>query len=125
MNKPKFYETKEFLELNAEWDKKLEDSGFEDIEKTEYNDFVRPQEFTKRKVKYEGGFDYYKYCQLVLREYDFKRDIDRFIFECHTEGLSVRDIEIRLAETSVRKLKYRVISDIINKIKSDFKESSK
>lgn len=118
--KKKFYETEEFKRLNKEWQKKLEESGFEDIEKSD-NDFIRQhQVFTADKVQSEGGREYYLLCQKILREYDFKDNLHRLIFELHTEGKSVREISTFLQLNSERTLKKSVISDVINKIKNTF-----
>ncbi len=124
MVKKKFFETDEFKKLNEEWSKKLEASGFDDIEKTEDGYTLRPQEFITNKVKYVGGQDYYDFCQQVLRDYPFKRDIDKFIFEAHTEGKSEREIEVLLSKHSYKSLTSVRIHQIIRKIKEDFSRVS-
>ena len=119
MAKKKFYETEEFAQLNAEWKQKLEESGFDDIEKNETDTIIRPQEFYPAS-RYAFTKDYYEYCQDVLRNYPFKRDIDQIIFELHAQGMSDRQIEAELKRRELRAYTYRRVNQIVNQIKNDF-----
>ncbi len=120
MAKKKYYETDDFKELQKSWYGKLKDSGFNDVENFENENMIQPEIFKVDKVQSFGGSEYYDFCQAVLREYNFERHVDQLIFELHTEGKSVREIEIYLQNHSDKKLKYRAINDVINKIKKDF-----
>lgn len=124
----KYFETESFAQMNAEWNQKLAASGFEDIEATE-NGVVRPQIFTAQKTQYVGGANYYEYCQLVLRTFPFKRDLERVVFEYHAEGKSEREIATWLAENAhkeefehlrLKPLTNIRVHQIIKRIKEDF-----
>jgi hypothetical protein len=124
MARKKYFQTKEFHAQAREWEEKLAASQASaevpdfSVQEEEY--VVRPQVFQKEKVQSVGGLDYYQFCQQVLNEYSFKRDIDRLVFELHTEGKSNRDIEIYLITHSYKQLKHFRIGLIINEIKTNF-----
>ncbi len=116
----KFFETDSFAKTKKEWDAKLKTVGFEDIEATD-NGIVRPQIFTTKKVQYDGGEVYYDFCQRLLRDFPFKQDRDRLIFELHAEGKSLRNIEALLKDNQdFRPVKLTQIQKIIHQIKEDF-----
>ena len=112
----KYYETAEFKALEREFYSKLPD----DIEKEDNEYILQPQVFTEQKTQTLGGLGYYEFCQKVLREYNFKRDVDQVIFEQHTEGKSVREIEAYLKKNDLKPLKSYRINLIINEIKEKF-----
>ncbi len=103
MAKKKFYETAEFKKLQAEWAKKLEDSGFQDIEKTEDGYQLRKEMFSledRSKHLYEA--QYLRLCNQILEEFEFKCSNDKLIFALHSRGHSEREIEAYLKENSNR-----------------------
>jgi hypothetical protein len=122
----KFYETAEFQKLKKQWDQKLADSGFEDIEAKEDEHMVRPQEFTTPHQSAElteyvdfvenSGLDYYQFCHQILREFEFKRELDRIVFELYTEGKTIRDISSHLEVSRYKPLKKSSIDDLIKRI---------
>jgi len=134
MSAKKFYETAEFKKLQKEWAKKLADSGFEDIEKNEDEHIVRPQEFTlpanvkpdsmeyTEFVELAGGLDHYEFCQAVLREFNFTREIDRCIFELYAEGKTEREIQEMLPSLGHRAISNVAIHKIIHKIREQFRK---
>lgn len=151
MSSKKFYETAEFKKTQKEWAKKLEASGFEDIEKNEDEYVIRPQEFTipsatKKQKKAEeykfigaearvsdkgkplelvdytdyiderGGMSEYEYHNYILREFEFKRPIDKAIFTLFTEGKTEREISavlpalgFQLDRSNVRRVIDRIL----------------
>lgn len=109
----KFYETAEFKKLNAKWYKKL---GQEQDD----TDVIQPE-----IINGDLSLDYYQLCQSILSEFDFKRPIDKTIFELHTQGMPVREIEEWLQENSIRKLKKDAISEIINRTKEAYLKGSR
>jgi hypothetical protein len=132
MSKKKYYETAEFKKLQGEWEKKLQSSGFDDIEPTHDEYYIRPQEFVVDKKKTSGGLDYYQLCQQILREYDFGHasaesdresfiaDTRRLIFELHTEGRSRREISDSLKDNGVRAYSDKRCEQIIQEIKENY-----
>lgn len=126
MSAKKFYETAEFKKLNKEWAKKLAESGFNDLEKNEDEYVVRPEEITTKfnddsfgsyvEFVENSGLDYYQFCHQILREFPFKREIDKVVFENYTEGKTVREISTKLAEQGLKALKKTAVDEIIKKI---------
>lgn len=123
MSTKKYYEKDSFKTLQNEWENKLLAAEFEDITTHEEEYVVQPQVFKTNKVQSITGLDYYEYCQLILREYNFERDVDLVIFEQHTEGKSVREIEEYLKKNDFKPIKYRQVHNIIERIKETFGRS--
>lgn len=120
MAKKSAFDTPAFKELQKQWYLKLEKSGFDDIEKGEPETVVRPQVIKTKKKQYEGGASYWELCQQILREYPFKRPVDRAIFEMHAEGLSFREISDKLMEREFKRITYRGVHKIVMRIKEAF-----
>ncbi len=120
MTKKKYYQTEEFLKLSREWDKKLEDEGFEPLGTLESGTVINPQKFTVTDPTEIGGSNYSKLCQQILSEFEFQRDIDYVIFELHTQGKTVRYIEHHLRQNGLRNYSFRQCLNIIAKIKDDY-----
>lgn len=87
MAKEKFYNTLEFQNLKSKWDKKLKNSGFEDIESGE-SSILTKQYFT---VEHKNII-YFEKCKDYLDSGKIKDKIDLFIFENHCMGISNRKI---------------------------------
>jgi hypothetical protein len=99
------FKTKGFKELHRAWMKKLKDEGFNDIE-----DLNSPLELLKTwdstyfidgPEDFAGTEEYYQVAQELLNSHDFDSELERKIWELHSNGLSVRSIEIRLIETKI------------------------
>jgi len=116
------FRTKKFKELQERWYKKLEKSGFEDVEDMTLNEPLLKNwdNFRYRKVtpeEYESRTRYYSNCRDVLNTYPFERAIHRRIWELHTEGLSLRQIEKTIKKENKRFTSNHVtINSIIQKI---------
>jgi hypothetical protein len=119
MPKNKFYQTDGFKSLKAAWDVKLDESGFRDIEKGESEYIVSPQVFHTKEDEYHT-LDNQRLCEEILLNYDFRRPVDRKIFELHTQGKSIREIEEYLQYNSIRKLKKTQISDLLMRVKENY-----
>lgn len=89
-------------ELEKIWNKKLKDSGFIDIEDTNSplrllkkwhsNYFYRnysPEVF-------EARYDYFRITSQFLHYHSFESQLERQVFELHTEGLSYREIGAKM-----------------------------
>lgn len=95
-----------FNRLKAEWDKKLAEAGFDDIE---YKDgSIRSGALRSTSAKdpilREAAQEYYYMACHFLNEYTFASELERIIWEYHSEGLSVRDICKILKDTKVAQL---------------------
>ena len=78
-------------ELQKEWNQKLKDSGFVDIEE---NWQSHAEYFRNKAHKSVLGYeDYYHKAQEFLRLYDFDSRLDLTIWTLHSEGKTVREIE--------------------------------
>lgn len=87
----------EFKKLQAEWNKKLAASGFEDIEDSNgqlkgkwSGDSDIRNKYTE--LTYAAKERYYQLAGQFLNDYPFKTEKDRIIWEMHSEGISIRDI---------------------------------
>lgn len=90
MNNPK-----QFDKLKAKWYKKLEKSGFVDIEQDE--DHLKQWYSTRFKVVYDPVLfkakeDYYRLARQFLHEHPFKSKYERLVWEYHSEGVGRREI---------------------------------
>jgi hypothetical protein len=124
MSAKKFYETAEFKKLKKEWDKKLESSGFEDIEKNDTDNIITNQIIKTGENIYQNyidfvedaGLDYYQYCHQILREFPFKRELDRVVFEMYTEGKTEREISKSLQNLNLKPITQQAINLLIRRI---------
>jgi hypothetical protein len=120
MKKKKFYETEAFLKLSREWDKALEDEGFEPLSNFENGTVLNPQKFSVTDEDEIGGSNYARLCEEILTKYEFERDIDFIIFELHSEGKTFREIEAYLKHNGLREYSYRQCTNIVNRIKTNY-----
>jgi len=99
----KFYETKKFKKLHADWNKKLKKSGFEgETEEIETETLVRPQEFNTQRRDAHFGTDYYQFCQQILREYRFfAEEVYASIEQFKAEGQTEEQVDAWLRDNCV------------------------
>lgn len=88
------YNSKEFKKLQAEWYKKLEDSGFEDIEPHEntlksWSLEIGRKLNQERPLVMQAKLDYYGMARSFLHDYHFNTETDKEIWERHSEGTGV------------------------------------
>lgn len=104
---PKYYDTAEFKKLNARWQKKLKNSGFDDIEK----EITLKGEGGNKKVYtlktwsfslFRGRFDttayeaknsYYRMAVHFLHSHIFRNALEKTIWKKHSEGMSYDKID--------------------------------
>lgn len=118
--KPKFYETEEFKKLNAKWKKKLETSGFEDIEHEKdylkrpasgkFNTKTEGRDFQLKHVYYQSVEEYYRLAGQFFHDYPFKDNKEKCIWELHKDGISIRD-SLKI----LRAKRFKVYKDFIEK----------
>ncbi len=95
---------------------------------------------TKCEVKIKDP-DYYQFCHRLIREMDFREQFDTliekqktkpnsltkgqqylFIFELHTEGVTLVDISKRLSDVIGKQVSHQRVSWVIDKVKARFIE---
>lgn len=88
------------------WYKKLKDSGFKDIEyagggiKASYSRAYGD----KNTVVREAREEYYYMAYHFLHSHAFKSELEKVIWEYHTNGLSVREIAKVLTKAKIKKM---------------------
>lgn len=90
------FNTKAFKTLKAEWDAKLADSGFVDIESADLEKDKKRRALARDSVENAARELYYSYAAEFVHVADWPRVADRQIWELHSEGLSVREIASKL-----------------------------
>jgi hypothetical protein len=121
-NQKKFYETEEFNRLNKEWQMKLKEEGFTDIEKKDTNGITQPQVFyTQRKQK---SPEYWLLVEAILANYLFKRDTDKVVMQLHLERKSLREIAKHLQQdTNLKALTFKSVDRLIKRTIADYMQS--
>lgn len=117
------YNSKDFKKLQAVWEKKLEQSGFEDIEQADGNLKTWHSEWYKYRSGLEvdmGREEYYRHAGYFLYEYQFKNEMERRIWELHAEGLSIRNIVIalkpRYKKTVYKRKVHEILKPLVKKV---------
>lgn len=92
------FKTTKFKQLRDKWYKKLEKIGFQDIEDNKYEEpKLKVYDYLKFKTigpdLHEAKAKYYANCRDVLNKNVFETKLHRRIWELHTDGLSLREIE--------------------------------
>lgn len=90
----------EFDQLQAIWYRKLRESGFKDIERKNQDDWLKDEVHTSTIInaylsKPQREAYYEKACEF-MHEFEFESELDKMIWECHCEGMSIRDIALKL-----------------------------
>lgn len=118
MDDTNFYKTKTFIALRKKWNEKLKRSGFEDIE------VERPTVLGKGKMNvsiveslkmhhnhlfqnYSDDFirerrEYFRRAGRFNEHYKFKDRRDKFIWNLHAQGLSLREIKKAIKRTKLK-----------------------
>ncbi len=95
------FKSKEFKDLQNVWYKKLAASGFNDLE--DEKEFLKKHslsaliQHTSGRLEYVAvKQEYYRLASHFLHDYHFPDAITKYIWKSHSEGLSMREISIRL-----------------------------
>lgn len=115
----------DYQKLKKIWYAKLKREGFVDIEISVNRD---PVELLNRRSKanqfsetwIRSKMQYYRYADQFLNEYEFKTNLDRSIWEYHTNGISSRKISGILNKVG-RKLGRWTIWNKIKQLRSEMK----
>jgi hypothetical protein len=86
--------TKKFKALKAKWDKKLKNTGFEDVENEDgsLKASTHPKAISFALRDKEEREAYYGIATQLLHTYTFVDEIEKRIWEMHCEGIAVRHI---------------------------------
>jgi transposase-like protein len=128
--------------LKREWARKLKESGFEDIEQDEYNlkqwsnKFarpndnitnqyrevnVKPKKIRNKKDEFQGKQDYFYYAVHFLNEHEFESNLQKVIWEYHTERISLRNIAKLLQKVNIE-ISHESVGKIIRPLVKLMKE---
>lgn len=90
--------------LQREWYKKLEDDGFKDIEQDEYGLKHWSSHWNTRHSieEIQSKISYYEMADKFLSTHKFDSEVERAIWEYHSNGIGSRDIVITLAKVGIR-----------------------
>lgn len=101
------FKTKQFEQLKAKWYKKLEKTGFKDVETDEDNlkewdssIFLRYSQHTSAARQ-----EYFILAGQFLNSHNFASKKEKLIWSMHADGLTFQEIANR-----IKKLRYRVCS---------------
>ena len=79
---------------------KLKEDGFKDIENVDSPlEFLKTWDstyFIDKTDTFAETDEYYRTARALLVTHEFESDLEMVIWELHTEGLSVRDIEAKI-----------------------------
>lgn len=103
---------KQYAELRAEWQKKLKDNGFHDLEnfvagepgqKLSSRGDLEPSFWYRNdrqnRFRYEVTQAYYERASEFLHRFAFECEHDRAVWELHCDGLPYRDIVAKFHRT--------------------------
>lgn len=125
-DKPEWHETKKFKTLNAKWHRKLERSGFEDIE--EFDSLEEERLKSHHNMKFFPVFNsgefldrqrYYELAGQLVYSYPFKSEIDKRVWELHSQGVTERGIPKKVA------CSYAYARKVIKEVKQAIKRDAK
>lgn len=114
--RPKTYE-----QLRDQWYAKLKKKGFDDIEDTQgrlkkWSSDV----FGKKALVQNGGWQakaaYYQMAERFLNEYEFATELEKTIWEYHTNAVSVRDIAETLNKAKVTKTNRQAVWLVVHRL---------
>lgn len=103
------FRTKEFKVLEDLWYKKLKATGFEDIEpgkkylKFSAEGYMSRSSNKGREAYFASKEEYFRLAGHFLYDHQFENETDRFIWERHAEGESLREIVVSLKSKGVKK----------------------
>lgn len=104
-------------ELQKIWYKKLEKSGFEDIEQDDDNLKVWSSVFFLRNSpeQIQAKQAYYQMATNFLEEHKFKTRREEIIWTYHSEGISYRDISKLLKRVRIT-LSHTAVQNVVHKL---------
>lgn len=95
-----------FKELQSYWYKKVLKSGFEDVEENEHHLKSWSSKFNRASVvrNWYSKSEYYSMASQFLHNYKFKNNLEKTIWDYHSNAISVRDIADLLKKARVKSI---------------------
>ncbi len=112
---------RDFNKLKANWYSKLARSGFEDIEQDEEYLKRGVSTIDPRRVTWESQAQYYQMTTDFLNDYEFNSNLERIIWEYHSNGISGRDIAITLTKAK-QPINRMTVWRVIKRLESEMKK---
>lgn len=112
----------DYNKLRDKWYAKLAKEGFEDIEDTEgrlktYASSALVQVY-KDHLKYDTKERYYQLAGQFLHDHKFKSNVERFIWEQHCEGVSIRKM-VKEINKKGNKIYRRLVHEMLQQLRSE------
>lgn len=109
--------------LTDTWYKRLAAEGFKDIENRGGSlNSASPRSFrSKDPIQRQAIEDYYSICYQFLIEYKFTTEIEKVMWEYHTNGISIRNISKILTGAKVKKISKTSVGEIIRNLEITMK----
>ena len=108
---------KKFSDLQKEWYERIKQEGFVDIE---YPSSRPKYEYIESAEKLISTQNYYSICADFLKDYNFSSELDREIWNLHSEGYSIRQtgsiLKIGFNKVDYRLKKLKIILNIWRKM---------
>ncbi len=120
----------EYEKLKKVWYKKLADSGFVDIESnsdrissTHVSRFSGLKKYGEFSNEWRASKEmYYRYATSFLNEYQFETELEKTIWEYHSNGMSSRQIALTLKNVGLFKYGRMAIWRRLQKLKKTMKD---
>lgn len=121
---------KEFEKLKKTWYKKLKEEGFVDIEADEdtlkswdSGGYHRSRVSTEQTLWMQQNAEaYYGLASSFLHEFKFETELDKVIWEYHSNGISVRNITKLLKNAGIKKINRTAVWIVVKKCKEIMKK---
>lgn len=110
----------DYEKLRDKWYAKLKKEGFEDIEVNEAELKEYSASTLRRKRDFNNWQDkaaYYSMATNFLNDYRFASELEKVMWEYHSNAISIRDIVKLLSKAKVAKLNRHDVWVIINKLR--------
>lgn len=126
-NKKRAPKAESFADIQKKWYAKLKKSGFEDAERPEGDRFAlkNPSEACKRDIvikDYYAKLEYYSMARKFIHDYKFESNLEKVIWEYHSEGVSVRNIAKLLKKVKVMKPNKDNVALIVARLADEMKK---
>lgn len=112
----------EFNKLKALWYKKLEESGFTDIEQDEIYLKRGVSVIDPRRITWQSQAEYYHMATNFLNDHRFRSNLEKVMWEYRSEGMSIRDIAITLSKALTKPIPRMSAWRIINRLEQLMKK---
>ena len=115
----------DFDKLLDKWNKKLEKSGFHDIETKNgdlENNSTSGGVIDARRVTWETQQEYYYLATHFLNDYEFKNRFEQIVWEYHANGISIRDIVETLNKVRRKKTDRQTVWEIVKALRTEMKK---